>query len=394
MSLVCVRYAVLSCLLLQFTVCGCHISIDSWDQVKRSRTWNRQVSGDELTRLVVHTKSGAITVTGSDVTDVEITAEITANAPAEEEAEDMLDQVEIVCNPSGGALDVKADMPRLDNNRRISVSYTIVAPRRMSVQCNSSYGRLVLSDLEGTVAGKTSSGSIEVHNIQGSVDLDTSYGSIACSDVNGTDVTLRSSSGAIRISNISGSTQCQSSYGSVTCEGFSNGDLVLRSSSGRIEISNAAFETCEAHTSYGSVSAEHVKGDAMKLGSSSGSIKVDDGATRRMNFSTSYGRIAAQEIVTTELTAKSGSGSVDLKLSPDCPAELAVDTSSAYGSVSLTAPPDFAGQVDLSTDYGSIKTEYPVTVSGEISKRKLIGAIGSGPGRIRLHTNSGSVTLK
>jgi DUF4097 and DUF4098 domain-containing protein YvlB len=104
--------------------------------------------------------------------------------------------------------------------------------------------------------------------------------------------------------------------------------------------------------------------------------------------------VTARDLTTRSLTAESGSGSVDCVLTADCPPNLTANVSSSYGSVALTLPPTFAGEVDLSTSYGSIRTTLPITVSGEISKKRLAGTVGSGSGRLRLHTSSGSVTLR
>jgi DUF4097 and DUF4098 domain-containing protein YvlB len=389
-----IRDATFLAIILPLGLWGCHVSIGGWGQEKFTRIWTAQTPKGTLTGLSVRTHSGAISVTGADVTDFSVTAEITAHAPTEEQARELAEQVEVSCKPNGDTLEISAEYPKPSFNGGVTVSYAVIAPKQMNVQCNSSYGKLTFADLDGTVAGKTSSGSIEARGVHGSVDLDSSYGSVTCADANGPNIVLRTNSGAIHASNISGSLRCGSSYGSVSCKAFSNGDLVLKSSSGRVELSDAIFGTCEASSSYGAVTADHVKGKAMKLHSSSGSITATNAQADQISLSTSYGGVAAHDITTGGLTAESGSGSVDCVLTPDCPPTLAATLSSSYGSVSLTVPTGFAGQVDLSTDYGSIRTDLLVTTSGEISKKKLTGAVGSGPARVHLHTSSGSVTLR
>jgi DUF4097 and DUF4098 domain-containing protein YvlB len=389
-----VRHTILLGMLVPFALGGCHVSFGPWGWEKATRTWTSQTPKASLTALSVRTRSGGITVTGADVGDFDVTAEITAHASTEQRAQELAQQVEISCTPNGDTLEVEAEYPKPSFNEGISVSYTIIAPRQTSVKCNSSYGKVSLADLEGTVAGRTSSGSAEARNIHGSVDLESSYGAVACSDANGPSIVLRTSSGSVHAANISGSLRATSSYGSVTCAGFLNGDAVLKSSSGRVKISDAAFGTCEAQSSYGSVSAERVSGSALKLHSSSGSISAVEAKADQMNLSTSYGGVTAHDVATARLTAQSSAGSVNVALAPDSPPSLSVDVTSSYGSVSLAVPPGFAGQVDLSTDYGSIHTDLPVTISGEVSKKHVTGAIGSGSGRLRVHTASGSVTLK
>jgi hypothetical protein len=260
------------CVIVLLAAWGCRINIGGWGQEKFTRTWTDRTPKSTLTGLSVRTQSGSISVTGADVADFDVAADITAYAPSEEQAEELAEQVEVSCKPVGDTLEISASYPHPSFNGGVTVSYTITAPRQTTVKCNSSYGKLTFADIDGTVAGKASSGSIEAHNIHGSVDLDSSYGSVTCSDANGPNIVLRTSSGSIRAANVSGSLRCDSSYGSVSCKGISNGDLFAKSSSGRVEVSDAAFGTCDAQSSYGSVDAQRVKGKAMRLHTSSGSI--------------------------------------------------------------------------------------------------------------------------
>jgi DUF4097 and DUF4098 domain-containing protein YvlB len=391
-----VHCTILLGIILPLGIGGCHVNFVPWSrqQAKFTRTWTGQTPKDALTALSVRTTSGGITVTGADVNAFDVTAEIAVNAPSEEQAEEFAGRVEIVCKPNGDTLEIEARHPELSFNGGVSVNYTIVAPRRTNVKCNSSYGKLSFADLDGTLAGKTSSGSVEARNIKGSIDLESSYGAVTCTDATGPGVVLKTSSGNVHATNITGSLRASSSYGAVTCKGFSKGDLVLKSSSGRVEVSDADFGTCEAQSTYGAVSAERATGSALKLHSGSGAISATNTRADQMSLSTSYGSVTARNVTTAGLTAESASGSVDCELTPDSAPTLTANVSSSYGSVSLLVPPAFAGQVDLSTDYGSIHTEKPVTTSGEISKKQLTGSIGTGTGRLRLHTSSGSVSLK
>jgi DUF4097 and DUF4098 domain-containing protein YvlB len=388
------RHMVLLGIILPLGIGGCRMSIGSWGQEKFTRTWTDRLPRESLTNLSVHTRSGRIAITGSDANDFDLTAEIVARAATEEEAAELAEQVEIVCRPDGDTLEIDAHYENPGPNRSISVSYMLVVPRRMNVKGTSSYGSLTFSDLDGSLAGKTSSGSVDARRIKGPVDLESSYGSVSCADANGPGIVLRTSSGGILAMNISGSLRAVSSYGSVTCQGFSNGDLSLKTSSGGVAISDAAFATCEAESSYGAVRAEHAAGKAMKLHSGSGSISADGCKADQMNLSTSYGSVNVRNAATANLSARSSSGAINCELSPDSPPSLTADVTSSYGSVAVATPPGFAGQVDLSTSYGSIHTTLPITISGEVSKRQLIGTIGQGPGRLRLHTGSGSVSLR
>ena len=384
----------LGCVCLFSMAAGCDIQIGDWGQAKYDRTVQRQVPLPAGSTLMAKTSLGFVTITGADVTDCNVVAEICGRAPTEEEAQELAEQVEITLEMVGNTMTVKADKPTTKHNRSISISYTITVPKQTRIECASSYGAIKMSDINANVKGNSSSGSIAAENIQGSTNLDTSYGSVKCRNISGEELSVKSSSGSITAESIKGSAQLNTSYGSITCRDLSDGDVQLKSSSGTIRLTNASFSHCDVHTSYGSIDADELKGDSIKLHSDSGGIHVTSASAHTVDMSTSYGRITGRQITTGDLTAKSGSGNLDVDCSQATPADITASLVTSYGSIDFTAPPAFAGQVDLSTSYGSIRTSRPITVSGEMNKKQLKGTIGEGSGKLHLQTSSGSINLK
>ena len=390
----CKTMLTLGCTCLILMVAGCDIQIGDWPQAKYERTVERKAPLPAGSTLVAKTSLGSITVSGADVTDCNVVAEIVGRAPAEEEAQELAEQVEITLEKVGNTLAVKADKPSTKGNRSISISYTITVPRQTHIECASSYGAISVGSISGNVSAKTSSGSIAVESIEGSADLDTSYGAVTCRNVSGSNLAVETSSGSITAESIKGPAQLHTSYGSITCDGFEAGDIEIKSSSGTIRLTNASFGVCDAHTSYGAIDAEKLKGNSIKLHSDSGGIQVTNASARTADVSTSYGRVTCRQIKANELTARSGSGNLDITCSEAAPPDITANLVTSYGSIDFTAPPGFAGQVDLSTSYGSVRTDRPITTSGELTKKKLQGTIGQGNGKLHLQTSSGSINLK
>lgn len=385
---------VISCYLcLLVIISGCDIQIGDWGQAKYEKTVQRQAPLSPGSKLYVETSSGSITITGGDVTECSVIAEICGRAPTEEEAQLLVEQVKIELETVGNTLTVKAEKPPRKNKRSISISYDITVPKQTNIECASSYGPIEIANIKGQISGKTSSGSIEAKNIEGPVNLDTSYGSVNCRNITGDIITVKSSSGSITAEIIKGTAQLTTSYGSITCTDMSDGDIKLKTSSGKIKLSNSSFSDCDAHTSYGSIVSDELKGKLIKLHSGSGSINVTESSADTTNLSTSYGRITCRQITTNDITAKSGSGNLDIACSDSTPAQIVADLVTSYGNIDFAAPQNFTGQVDLSTSYGSIRTGRPITINGEISKKKLKGTIGQGNGKLHLQTSSGSINL-
>ncbi len=380
------------CLLLIFN--GCDIQIGDWGRAKYERTVQRQAPLAPGSTVIAQTSSGSITITGAEVTDCSVVAQIRVQAPTEEEAQEIAEQVEIKLEPVGQTLTVKAEKPPKKHRRSISISYDITVPKQTNIDCTSSYGAIELNNIDGNVKGKTSSGSISAEDIQGSAQLDTSYGSVTCRNITGDNIQLKSGSGSIRAENIVGPVNLNTSYGSITCDDISGGDIKLKTSSGNIKLSKASCEDYDLHTSYGSINADELTGSSLKLHSASGGIYVTEASANTADISTSYGRINCRQLTTTDLTAKSGSGNIDIICSDSTPAEITANVTTSYGSIDFTTPPEFAGQVELATSYGSIRTDLPITITGEISKKKLTGTIGQGNGKLYLKTSSGSVKIR
>jgi DUF4097 and DUF4098 domain-containing protein YvlB len=387
--------ASLCILSLKMTGCVIHTGqFGNWSQAKYERTTNQQAPVGTNTAIDVESRNGAIAITGAATDNFDVTATITGYAPTEEEAQELAEKTEIRLESVGNTLRVRADTPTTGNNRGISVSYAITAPRRIGVKCNSDYGSLHVADIEGTVTGKSGNGSVEVKDVQGPVNVHTSYGAITCRNVTGQMHELESNNGSITIASINGSAKIETSYGSISCEDFSDGDYHVRSANGRIVMSHGSVGECDASSSYGSVVCTDVKGDPVKLSSGNGSLEATDVDARNLGLSTSYGAIRARQITTANLTAHSDNGSIEIVCSQSCPADTKAQVKSGYGSVHFAAPPQFAGQVRLSTGYGSVRTARPVTMSGEIDKKNVSGTIGEGTGILHLESGNGSVELK
>ncbi|MBN1508720.1 MAG: DUF4097 family beta strand repeat protein [Sedimentisphaerales bacterium] len=379
---------------LPFLMAGCVIHPGGWNQAKYERTVSQQAVLGTNTAIDVESRFGSITIAGAETDEFDVTATITGRAPTEEEAQELAEKTQIRLGSSGNTLQVRADTPTTGNNRSVSVSYVIAAPKRINVKCESAFGSLRVAGIEGTVAGKSSHGSIEIENIRGTVNVRTSFGSITCTNATGQMIDLQSSHGSINLADIKSSAKVQTSYGSITCEDFSDGDFHLRSGNGRITMRHGSAGECDASSSYGAVACDDFKGQTLKLSSNNGSVEATDAEAPTVGLSTSYGAVKARQVTTANVTAHSSNGSIDIVCSHACPGDLKAEVTSNYGSIDFTAPPQFAGQVHLSTHYGSVQTALPITVSGRIDKKNISGAVREGTGSIHLETGNGSVVLK
>jgi len=322
------------------SVGACRIDIGGWSGAHCERTVELQHAMADGSTLAVATASGSIRIEGQEVSEARVVATIRGQAPTEEEAREIAEATEIRFEPSDDRLQIKADWPKMGNHRSVSVSYAIVVPRRTSVECSSA------------------SGSVEIVNLQGNVWADSASGSVTGSALRAGNVHLSAASGSVRLSDAS-------------------------------ELGSCELQSCS-----GGASAEQVQADRVRIGSASGSVRLREVRAREIDLHAASGRVDADQIDCSRLTAESASGSASVEFSPSAPADVTADVHSASGSVTVVAPPGFAGRVEMSTTSGSIDCDLPLQVQGRMDPRHISGSVGQGTGSLTLHATSGSVRVR
>ena len=148
--------------------------------------------------------------------------------------------------------------------------------------------------------------------------------------------------------------------------------LELMTHNGAVEITNITGQV-DGTTHNGKVTAEKVCGTA-KLRTHNGSIRCKE--------------------ISGDTQLKTHNGSVKVYYAKTAPPICNVSLITHNGGIDFTTPPNFSAAVEASTHNGSIKTDLPITVVGEVSKRKLKGTIGTGQGKLHLHTHNGSIRIQ
>ena len=231
--------------------------------------------------------------------------------------------------------DVTLEVKRRQNfawfNNTRSIRIDVELPGRFDVDLTTSGGSIELRDLIGEIEARTSGGRLLFQNVDGPIQARTSGGSIHL-DGTSADADLKTSGGSIRVGVVGGTLSARTSGGSIVVE-QTGGPVVAKTSGGRIEIG----------TAHGSVEAK----------TSGGGIEVG---------------IASQ---------------------PEADSSL----STSGGSVTVRLDPTLALALDARSSGGKVFSELSIAVSGEVSKRRLTGAINGGGPLLRLRTSGGSVHL-
>ena len=248
------------CLLL--IIGGCVVRISDWPRAEYEKTIKVKAPLESRSTLAADTSYGSITVRGTDTTDCSVLATIRVQAPSEEEAAEIAEEVKIELEPAGKTLTVRADKPHLKNKRFISISYQITVPTQTNIKCANSYGSIICESIDGLIQADTSYGGINCRKIiSEELNVSTSYGNI---DIEYSDLALpevqadvRNSYGSIDFTappGFAGNIEFSTSYGLVNTDlpitvqgkisktrikgtiGEGNGKLILKNSYGSIRI--------------------------------------------------------------------------------------------------------------------------------------------------------------
>jgi len=271
---------------------GCCIHINGGPQFKARRQdqLSSAIGPDAL--LAVRTDFGSITITGGDANECRVTAEVTAHAPTHDEAEEILDKVKVVLEPTVGGLSLHVDKPTLVGNRSVGVSFTVTVPTRTALDCHTSFGSIRIQDITASVKADTSFASVTADRVRGPLRLTTSHGAIRGNQITSDNVVAESSFGNVELTYAappdangtnpaSGSLDAKTSFGSITCRQVAQGRILTQTSFGSVRIECLASAPpdlqLEAATSHGSITCQVPSGFAgqVHLDTSFGEVQTD-----------------------------------------------------------------------------------------------------------------------
>lgn len=169
---------------LLFSLCvlvllpGCCINLCDVFKAKYEKTEHVSASVTDTTELDIETDVGSITITGADVSDCNITAEITVKARTKEKARELAEEVKIEIQPTGDKLSIKVTKPAALKSRSLIVDLKIIAPKRLNLNCLAHVGTIKVSDIKGQIKASANVGSIICNQVVTDVELNANVGSI------------------------------------------------------------------------------------------------------------------------------------------------------------------------------------------------------------------------
>jgi hypothetical protein len=188
------------CLLLCLLMAGgCCINIGSCAlRAEHRRTVHLSEPLSPGSGFETQTHNGYIIITGADVTDCNITAEIIARAMTDEDAMELAEQTNVVFERGMNKLTAKIDKPTNMFNRSVGANLKITVPNKTNLELTTHNGRVEITNITGNLDGTTHNGKMIVENVLGDIELYTHNGHISCREISGS-TKLKTHNGGIDV---------------------------------------------------------------------------------------------------------------------------------------------------------------------------------------------------
>lgn len=236
---------------------------ESDNQSLKIKNYSKSYPLDGNDRIKLSNQYGKITVNTWDRREVKVDIQIKAEARNDDDAQKLMDGVQISDSKNGDQVSFKTNISRDDDGfwslfnfggrnkkQKLTINYVVYMPAKTDLNVEASYGSIELPDLDGRVKISTSYGSTSVQSLSNpSNEIEGSYGSLKVGSMNGGKLDF--------------------SYGSVDMEACNN---------------------LKADLSYGSFKLGKLKGAADFDLSYEGGFKIGEVASslKRLNINSSY----------------------------------------------------------------------------------------------------------
>ncbi len=204
----------------------------------------KQFKLSNASTVKVETVGGNIDIVGQSSSEAKVEMYVRGNNShdelSEEEIKERLENYEVNISQEGNTLNAIV-RPKKNinwNNKGLSISFKVYAPKQITTDLETAGGNIALSDLTGKQEVHTSGGNIDVASVTGDSRLETAGGNIGIEDFEG-KLTVVCSGGNIDLDNVKGEIMVETAGGNISLAGTA-GSVEARTSGGdiRAKITN------------------------------------------------------------------------------------------------------------------------------------------------------------
>jgi hypothetical protein len=342
---------------------------DAKDDPMRAKTFSKSFTVDRNDKVNLSNQYGSITIKVWNKNEIKVDADIKAYAKTEDEAQKLLDDVEVSATKTGDVVAYKTSMGDRNGNwgssvrngktiwrREVKTHYIVYMPAVNALTASQQYGSIIMDDFNGPTSIKVQYGNLTAGNLSNANNyVSIQYGKGTVKDMGGARI--------------------KHQYGG----GFTIGTV----------------DELDLDAQYTSVNVAAVKGSAtVRHQYGSGTVI---GQVGNLNVNTQYTTIKVGTL-RGNIVSKAQYGKVIID---EIDAGKSVNVNAQYSSVNLGFAANYNGDFDVRTNYGSFKYPSTVTVKRDgddrsySSSKSYSGQIGKGgAAKVDIDIQYNSVTFK
>lgn len=211
--------------------------------------------------LRVENENGGIDVRSWNKPEIKLFARIRTGGRDDQEAEELLQEVDIKIESSGKHVDIYTDAPRrvFQGKRSVTVSYELTVPEKIDLDLRTVNGRVDVDGIAGEVRVTTTNGGVDVRRVDGAIQAATTNGGIHAEllTFNGrADLEFRTTNGAITVTmpkDVKGTLDAETTNGAIDIDFPVTVQGRLSKRSIRGELNGGGPVTIMLHTTNGSI---------------------------------------------------------------------------------------------------------------------------------------------
>lgn len=349
-------------------------NIDLWDITGNSYhfTEHYEMEVPNGSSIEIINRYGSVEVVPADTDRIIVDVDKTVIAMNETEAGELSKVLMYSIVEESGRYRVISNYNRDDNRvrgRRFKTSLVVKVPKR------------------STIALDNRNGSVEVSGITGNQKISNSFGRVVLSRIDGT-VFISNKNDNVTVEDITGDTMIHNEFANIDVRRVT-GELEVRQRNGGIDLDAIKGDT-KVYNAFGSINARDIQG-SLKVSARNTSVEVS-GVENDVTVDNQFQSVQL-EGVKGGVNVTNRNGSIDIRY--EQPPRKNVQVSSQFGDVTLTLPASSAFSIDARTRFSPVSTNFSELIEREERERHSItGQVNSGGPEIRIDNRNGSIRIE
>ena len=370
----------------------------------RAKTFSRTFAADQSDKLMLSNLYGSIQIKIWDRKEVQVDVDIRSYSNTVEDAQKLLDGVNIEASKSGDQISFKTKMDQENKNwgsgsrngkkwrREVRINYVVNMPAANALTLSQTYGSVTMGDLSGALYAKVQYGNFTAQNLSNTNNyVSVQYGNCNIQTLNAAVIKQQYGS-AVNIGTVN-TLDLNTQYAGVKINTIKGNATIKQQYGSGVNI--GSVDNVNLNVQYSNVNITTVKGNA-NVDQQYNNLSI--GSVGRLSLKSQYTSVTVGSL--------NGDGKFDMEynklnigeISSACKT-LSVD--GQYVGISLGFKDGYHADLDVHTNYASFKYGNQVTArllndSKDYSSSKdYTGKIGNGGNStVKIKSDYGSVTIK